>query len=108
MAIKLISDKERMQWTYEGHDAGFIYRRPLVSMQRDMQARHTVKGVTDFNAVFVELFEWAIYDWFGFVDYEGKVVPYKRDLLGLVPEVMKTAFITELYAVDPEIEQIKN
>lgn len=108
MSVLLISEDERLKWTKPDADAGFYYRRPPIYVQRDIQAKHTVKGITDNQAVVEDLLAWAILGWFGFVDRHGNVVEYRKDLLDKVPELMKAEFIAELYSLDPVVDDLGN
>lgn len=110
MPFVLISEDERLRWTHPGTDSGFIYRRPPIHIQREIQAKHTVNGVPDNNKVVDELLEWAVIDWFGFVDKNRAPVQFEKRYLvnGAISELYKAQFIPELYAFDPQADELKN
>lgn len=104
----LINKDEKLRWTHKETDAGFFFRRVTTQMVRTVQAAHTEKGVTDTEAVVAELLEWAILGWFGFIDHNGKPVEYRSEYLPSVPDPIKSAFIGELYSLDPIIAELGN
>ncbi len=108
MPVMLIHEDERLKWTHVETEAGLIYRRPSMGFQREIQARYTVKGITDNDKVIADLLEWSILDWFGFVDHKGQPVSYNKAYLSQMPELMKAAFIGELYSLSPQLAEIPN
>lgn len=108
MSVTLIHVDERHTWTDEDSKAGFIFRRPTSRLQREIQAKHTKKGDVDSNAVVDEMLEWAILDWFGFVDHTGVPVTYNKEYLGQVPEVIKSRFVVQFYAASPDKAELGN
>jgi hypothetical protein len=108
MPVMLIHEDEKLKWTHAETGAGFIYRRPPSHVQRDIQAKFTERGVVDNTATVEELLSWSILGWFGFVDHHGAEAPYKKEYLAQVPELMKAAFIAELYGLDPTRAEMGN
>jgi len=108
MAVTLLHDEERLRWEHQDTQAGFIYRRPPIHVIRKIQASHTQKGIVDTDAVILELMEWCLYDWFGFVDHHGAPVSYNKTYIPRIPETMKAAFMQELHTVDPIREELPN
>lgn len=110
MAVRLISKTEKLKYTHEASASGFYYHRPTVQVQREIQAKHTVKGVVDQEAFLTELIAWAVTGWWGFIDESGNEVGYSSEYLmdGSVPELYKAGFIAELYAFNPEVAEVKN
>lgn len=108
MPVMLIADNERLEWTHVETESGLYYRRPTAHFQRSIQAKHTVKGITDNQAVIDEILVWAITGWFGIVDNKGAEVPFKVEHLKNLPELYLARFVTELYAFDPKAVELGN
>lgn len=108
MGLLLIDETEKLIWRHETTSSGFYYRRPTQRKIREVQVRHTVKGVINDLAVVEELLEWAILGWFGIFDKDSNEVTYSPILLARIPDNYKADFVLALYDLNPEIAELKN
>lgn len=108
MPVLLITSKERLEWKHEDTETSLYYRRPTTHFQRELQAKHTKKGITDDNAVVAELIEWAILGWDGVIGSDGEPVEFDKELIRNLPELYKAQFITALYELNPKLAQLGN
>ena len=106
--VRLIREGEKLIWRDPNSDATITYRRPKSQFVRQVQAKHTDKGVTNNSAVMDELLAWAILDWSGYVDENDNELAWDPAYIEAIPELHKADFVSQLYAVCPEAAQLKN
>ena len=116
MAIKLIDESERFVYVWpKDHDVKIYYRRVPDSMRK--QWREEVgfdeNGRPDFSEIGERALQYAIIDWEGFQDKNGKPAPYSWAAFEKVPDGIRIPFIDVLmdgtkYDREKEEAQAKN
>ena len=108
MPVMLISDIENLVWKHETTESGFYYKRPPSKIQRDLAAKHTIRGELQASLYLEELISWSITGWFGFVNTEGETIEYKPEYLERVPDGYKAQFVEAMYRLYPEVVELGN
>ena len=106
MAIRIIEQDEKRTFELKG---GKIFYRPIPRRKmKEFVQSATRRGVTDWQKVTDLALEYAIIDWSGFVDGDGKQVPYSREMIDSIPMGFLNEF-TETLLDDTRVEdEIKN
>jgi hypothetical protein len=105
MPIRLISEQERH--ACQIGDATLYYRRIPSYVQRQIEQKHTTRGVQDTRGMVDDVLAWAVLDWEGVVDAEGTPAPFRPELLKYLPEQAKGDLVGKLYESSPE-DLLKN
>ena len=102
MAIKLISESERLEWVWpKGKDVKIYYRRvpdDLRKQWRDEAEIDPETGQPNYSEIGEKGLRYAILDWQGFEDQNGKPVPYSYEAFAKVPDGIRAPFVNVLLA----------
>jgi len=99
MAIKLIDETERLVWVWpKDHSVKIYYRRVPDSMRKQWREEAGVdeRGNPEFSEIGERALQYAILDWEGFEDKNGKPVPYSWKAFEAVPDGVRMPFVNVL------------
>jgi hypothetical protein len=91
MPIRLVSETERNVASIDG--ATFFYRRVPFTVRQRLTRQHTERGLLNNDTYALALLEYALLDWEGIVDQQGKTVPFSLAILPHLPEQIMASLL---------------
>lgn len=92
MALVKISEEEELVYDYD-HDTSFVYRRIKQSEISNINKRNTSRGIPDAEKAGLQMLKTALKGWTGYIDAEGKDVPFNSEEIAALPTEVQVDLI---------------